>query len=175
MLFFKKRKTIVVPCHLGPACSWLQTPHPRPFCSGTVRKHYLNYTKNSNRGTEQGPQTLADFSGLVSSALCWWSLLYTHLHSLSCFCQEKCWLPEAVSKQKGSWKCLARILLSLSRLSPPGQPFLLPPLSPPHPLLSSLPQSILILKEKQVQLCDPAGALKRAHCNSAFRILRNQL
>ena len=105
---------IVVPCHLGPACSWLQTPHPRPFCSGTFRKHYLNYTKNSNRVTERGPQTPADFRGLVSSALPWWSLLCSHLHSLSCFCQEKRWLPEAVSKQKGSWKLLARILLSLS-------------------------------------------------------------
>lgn len=57
---------IVVPCPLGPACSWLQAPHHNPFCSGAFHKHYLNYTKNSSRVTEQDPQT---FEILVSSVL----------------------------------------------------------------------------------------------------------
>lgn len=31
------------------------------------------------------------------------------------------------------------------------------------------------MKEKQIQLCDPAGALKRTHCNTVFKILRDRL
>lgn len=67
-----KRKTIV-PCHLGPACSWLQIPHTGPSANRTDKQWRIAQVLLRRQG--EVPRHQADFSGLVSNYTAWWSLL----------------------------------------------------------------------------------------------------
>lgn len=150
-----KKKT-VVPCHPVPAHSWLQNLHPQPFCFGTIGKHCLNYTKNSewlNKVPRHCMVVVVWFRRFCPAG--GFSTNDSHLHSVVSARRNCGYLRPA---PKGSWEAALQWFSFL--------PFHL------H-LLPSLPLRILILKEKQVQPCDPAGTRKRAHCNTVSKILKD--
>lgn len=132
--------------------------------SKICHKHYLNSTKNSNLVIEWDPQTLYNYTGLVSNILPCQGFLYKRFP----FIFSQSFLPEEIIATLGCFPKEVRKWYYND-----------PPLSLSSPVLSfslslspSLLLYILIIKEKQVQPCDAAGALKWSYSNTVFKILR---